>query len=97
MRGRAIVQVVSRRLLHRGGPGSSRGQVMLELWWAKFRRLLHIHHHVSSGAGTIGQLVADVPSGLLEVSGQLHAPAALPPGKELPVPTGWATEPVSTT
>jgi hypothetical protein len=22
------------------------------------------------------------------VSGQLHAPAALPPGKELPVPTG---------
>jgi hypothetical protein len=28
-----------------------------------FRRLLHIHH-LSSGAGTIGQLVADVPSGL---------------------------------
>jgi hypothetical protein len=27
-------------------------------------RLLHIHHHLSSGAGTIGQLVADVPSGL---------------------------------
>jgi hypothetical protein len=26
-------------------------------------RLLHIHH-LSSGAGTIGQLVADVPSGL---------------------------------
>jgi hypothetical protein len=28
--------------------------------------LLHIHrhHHLSSGAGTIGQLVADVPSGL---------------------------------
>jgi hypothetical protein len=24
----------------------------------------------------------------LEVSGQLHAPAALPPGKELPVPIG---------
>jgi hypothetical protein len=30
-----------------------------------FHRLLHIHHHhQSSGAGTIGQLVADVPSGL---------------------------------
>jgi hypothetical protein len=29
-----------------------------------FHRLLHSHHHLSSGAGTIGQLVADVPSGL---------------------------------
>jgi hypothetical protein len=30
-----------------------------------FHRLLHIHdHHVSSGAGTIGQIVADVLSGL---------------------------------
>jgi hypothetical protein len=28
-----------------------------------FQRLLHIHE-LSSGAGTIGQLVADVPSGL---------------------------------
>jgi hypothetical protein len=28
-----------------------------------FHRLLHIHHHLSSGAGTIGQTVADVPSG----------------------------------
>jgi hypothetical protein len=28
-----------------------------------FHRLLHIHH-LSSGAGTISQLVADVPSGL---------------------------------
>jgi hypothetical protein len=27
-------------------------------------RLLHIHHHLSSGAGTIGQLVTNVPSGL---------------------------------
>jgi hypothetical protein len=27
-------------------------------------RLLHTHHHLSSGTGTIGQLVADVPSGL---------------------------------
>jgi hypothetical protein len=29
-----------------------------------FHLLLHIHHHLSSGAGTIGQLVADIPSGL---------------------------------
>jgi hypothetical protein len=29
-----------------------------------FHRLLHIHHILSSGTGTIGQLVADVPSGL---------------------------------
>jgi fatty acid desaturase len=29
-----------------------------------FRRLLHIHHHVSFGASTIGQLVVDVPSRL---------------------------------
>jgi hypothetical protein len=33
----------------------------------------------------------------MEVSGQLHAPAALPPGKETLVPTGqeagWAPEP----
>jgi hypothetical protein len=27
-----------------------------------FHRLLHIHHHLSSGAGTIDQLVADVSS-----------------------------------
>jgi hypothetical protein len=25
----------------------------------------------------------------MELSGQLHAPAALPPGKELLVPIGW--------
>jgi hypothetical protein len=29
-----------------------------------FHRLLHIHHHLSSGAGKIDQLVAAVPSGL---------------------------------
>jgi hypothetical protein len=29
-----------------------------------FHRLLHIHHHLSSRADTIGQIVADVPSGL---------------------------------
>jgi hypothetical protein len=35
-----------------------------------FRRLLHIHHHISSGTGTKGQLVADVPSGLSLTSPQ---------------------------
>jgi hypothetical protein len=43
------------------------GQVFSEYfgfpWQFSFHRLLHIHH-LSSGAGTIGQLVADVPSGL---------------------------------
>jgi hypothetical protein len=29
-----------------------------------FQQLLHIHHHLSFGAGTIGQTVAAVPSGL---------------------------------
>jgi hypothetical protein len=29
-----------------------------------FHRLLYTHHHLSTGAGTIGQLVAVVPSGL---------------------------------
>jgi hypothetical protein len=29
-----------------------------------FHRLLDIHHHPSSGDGTIGQFVANVPSGL---------------------------------
>jgi hypothetical protein len=29
-----------------------------------FDRLLHFHHHLSSGAGTIGQLVDDEPNGL---------------------------------
>jgi hypothetical protein len=29
-----------------------------------FHRQLYTHHHLSSGAGSIGQLVPDVPSGL---------------------------------
>jgi hypothetical protein len=44
------------------------GQVFSEYfgfsWQFLFHLLLHIHHHLSSGAGTIGQLVADVLSGL---------------------------------
>jgi hypothetical protein len=38
---------------------------MCDLWWTKwhsFHRLLHIHHHLSSGACTIGQLVAEAYS-----------------------------------
>jgi hypothetical protein len=29
-----------------------------------FHRLLHRHHHLSSGSGKTGQIVADVPTGL---------------------------------
>jgi hypothetical protein len=29
-----------------------------------FHSLFHTHHHLSSGAGTVGQTVADVSSGL---------------------------------
>jgi hypothetical protein len=65
-----------------GGPGSSPGQVMWDLWWTKWHwdrfssntlvsstksnsiNMLHIHHHLSSGAVTTGQTVAAVPSGL---------------------------------
>jgi hypothetical protein len=80
--GRAIPQAVSWPASHRGGPGSSPGQVW-DLWkikwqWSRFspstsvslcqfsfHRLLHAHYYLSSsGAGTIGQLVADVPSAL---------------------------------
>jgi hypothetical protein len=44
------------------------GQVLSEFFGLRcqlsFHRLLRIHHHLSSGAGTIGQLVVDVPSGI---------------------------------
>jgi hypothetical protein len=44
------------------------GQVFSEyfsfLCQFSFHRLLHTHHHLSSGAGTIGQTVAAVPSEL---------------------------------
>jgi hypothetical protein len=43
------------------------GQVVSEYfgfpWQFSFHRLLHTHN-LSSGAGTIGQILADVPSGL---------------------------------
>jgi hypothetical protein len=44
------------------------GQVFSEYFGipcqVSFHQLLHIHHHLSSGAVTTGQTVADVPSGL---------------------------------
>jgi hypothetical protein len=44
------------------------GQVLSEYFrfpcQYSFHKLLHTHHHLSSGAGTIGQTVAAVPSGL---------------------------------
>jgi hypothetical protein len=78
--GRAIAQAVSRRIptsVPGFEPRSGHvgfvvdkvalGQVFSEYFGFpckfSFHRLLHIHH-LSSGAGTIGQLVADVGSGL---------------------------------
>jgi hypothetical protein len=40
------------------------GQVFCFPCQFPFHRLLYTHHHLSSGAGTIGQIVADMPSGL---------------------------------
>jgi hypothetical protein len=43
------------------------GQVFSEYFgflWQPFHRLLYTHHHPSTGAGKIGQIVADVSSGL---------------------------------
>jgi hypothetical protein len=44
------------------------GQVFSEYFCfpcqSSFHQLLYSHHHLSSGAGTIGQTVAAVPSGL---------------------------------
>jgi hypothetical protein len=71
--GRAIAQAVSLRLSHCGGPGSiprhvgfvvdkvALGQVFSEYFGFPCQ---FSFHSSSSGAGTIGQVVADVPSGL---------------------------------
>jgi hypothetical protein len=40
------------------------GQFFSEYFGFPFHRLLHTYHHLSSGAGTTGQIVANVPSGL---------------------------------
>jgi hypothetical protein len=37
-----------------------------------FHRLLHTHYHLSSGTGTVGQTVADVPSGISITPPPLH-------------------------
>jgi hypothetical protein len=73
--GRAIAQAVSRRLPM--AAAQARGQagyagfvvdkVTLQQVFSEYfslHRLLHTHRHLSSGAGTIGQLMEDVPSGL---------------------------------
>jgi hypothetical protein len=43
------------------------GQVFSEYFgflWNSFHRLFHSHHHPSSGTDAIGQMGANVPSGL---------------------------------
>jgi hypothetical protein len=75
--GHAIAQAVSRRLpgfeLRPGHVGFvvdkvALGQVFSEYFGFpcqfSFQRLLHTHHHVSCVAGTVGQIMIDVPSGL---------------------------------
>jgi hypothetical protein len=66
--GRSIAQAVSRGLPTSAARVRARGHVMWDLWWTKvfseyfcfpcqssFYQLLHNHHHLSSGAGTVGQ------------------------------------------
>jgi hypothetical protein len=74
---RAIAQAVSRQILTAAAWVRSQGfvvdkvalgQVFFREYFGfpcqvSFHRLLHIHHHLPSGAGTIGQWMADVPSG----------------------------------
>jgi hypothetical protein len=64
-KGRAIAQAVSRRLSTVVAGKAVLRQVFPEYfgfpYQFSFYRLLHIHH-LSSGAGTIGQLLADIPS-----------------------------------
>jgi hypothetical protein len=46
------------------GTGTGFLQVLWFLCQFSFHRLLRSHHHPSSGAGSIGQIVTDVPSGI---------------------------------
>jgi hypothetical protein len=74
--GRSIAQALSRRLgfeIRLVNVGFvvdkvALGQVFSEYFGfpcqSSFHQLLHNHHHLSSGADTIDQLVADVASGL---------------------------------
>jgi hypothetical protein len=64
--------------------------------------VLLINHHVMQTYREMDvQLHHSWPRHYMHVSGQLHVPAPLPPGKEPPVPigleAGWAPEPVWTT
>jgi hypothetical protein len=50
-----------------GGQSGTGGQVFSEYFsfpCHSFHQLLHTHHHPPSGAGTVGQIEADIPSGL---------------------------------
>jgi hypothetical protein len=49
-----------------------------------FHRLLHNHHHPSSGAGTVGQTVADVPNALSHSNPKLNSVAWV---RERTIPT----------
>jgi hypothetical protein len=74
--GRAIAQAVSRQPGFEptsGNVGYMVEKVVLGKFFSEyfgfpcqfsFHRLLHTHHYISSGAGTIGQLIADVLIGL---------------------------------
>jgi hypothetical protein len=77
--GRAVVQAVIRRLpiaavrvpaqvrscrICGGRSGTGAGFLRVFRFCHSFHRLLHTRHHASSGAGTIGRMVAAVPSGL---------------------------------
>jgi hypothetical protein len=39
-----------------------------------FHRLIYTHHHPQSGAGTIGQIVADIPRGSVVVQALCYEP-----------------------
>jgi hypothetical protein len=59
-----------------------------------FHRLLHTHHHPLSGTGTIGLIVADVPSGLnlphrVEISNRFSAFENL--HQEVGINSAWET------
>jgi hypothetical protein len=70
---RAIAQAVSswlsilRRAGFESGSGHGWGRFSMSTSVSPchlFHRLFHIHHHSSSGAGIVGQIVVGIPSGL---------------------------------
>jgi hypothetical protein len=51
-------------VVNAGPPGQEFAEPFRFSYKFSFHRLLHIHHHPSSGAGTVGQTVAHVPRAL---------------------------------